>query len=113
MSNARVVRIFKLVNSINIGLKKYDFAKVSIKKCDPFKIFIDLDNSKVSSNENKLLANIIATINLDFVYQIRTNNDGISRLYAPCISSKSAQIVGQENSMILIIYKLKGVCIDL
>lgn len=113
MSNTRVVRIFKLVNSINIGLKKYDFAKVSIKKCDLFKIFIDLDNSKVSSNENKLPANIIATLSLDFIYQIKANNDGIPRLCAPYVGSKLAQIIGQQNSMTLITYKLKKVCIDL
>lgn len=71
------------------------------------------DNSEVSSNENKLLANIIATISLDSVHQIKDNNDGIPRLCAPCVGSKSAQIVGQENSMTLITYKLKQVCIDL
>lgn len=58
MSNARVVKRFKLVNGINIGLKEYDSAKVFIKEYNPFKVVIDSENSKVSYNKNESPVNI-------------------------------------------------------
>lgn len=43
----------KLVDSLDISLKKYNFAKVSIKKKSPSKVVIDSDNVKFSFNRKK------------------------------------------------------------
>lgn len=119
MSNAKVVKISKLVNDVNINLKKYDPAEVSIKEYDPSKVAIDLDNSKASFNEYELPTNIAlgsgeaAVPDTNFTHLIRGNNAGISKLCTPCVGSKSIQIVKQDENMTLIIDKLEEVHTDL
>lgn len=106
MGNARVVKISKLVNSVDIGFKEYNSTKVSIKKYDLFEVAIDSDNSEAFFNEYKPPADIAlrpggaAVPDTNFAYQIRSDNDGISKLYTPCIGSKSTQVVKRDKSMI-------------
>ncbi len=58
MSNARIVKIFKLVNGIDISLKEYNPAEVFIKKYDPFKVVIDSDDFEAFYNKNESPVNI-------------------------------------------------------
>lgn len=76
------------MNGIDIGLKEYNLNKV----------FIDSVNSEASSNKNELptdhlqpisLALIETTIqDIDSTYEIRNNNDRISKLYILYVGSK-------------------------
>lgn len=94
-----MVKASKLIDNINISLKKNNSAK----------IFIDLDDFKVFFDENKLLSNSaiqptlfksiflfikIIILNVNFDFQTKENNDnGIGKLCTFCISSKSTQVV--------------------
>lgn len=94
-----MVKASKLIDNINIGLKKNNSAKV----------FIDLDDFKVFFDENKLLSNSaiqpalfesiflflkIIILNVNFVFQTKENNDnGIGKLCTFCINNKSTQVV--------------------
>lgn len=95
VNNAQVVGAFKLVNGIDISLKKYNLVK----------IFLNSNDFKAYFNENKSLTNnapqsmllkpiflFIETIisNIDFAFQTKkNNNNGITKLYILCIDSKS------------------------
>lgn len=58
MSNTRIVKTSKLVNGINIDLKKYDLTKIFIEEYNLSKVVIDSDGSKTFSNKIKSLVNI-------------------------------------------------------
>lgn len=119
LSNARVVKTSKLINSINIDLKEYDSAKVFIEEYDPSGIVIDSDDSEISSNKNKSPADIALRLrgaafpNTNFTHQTRGNDNGISKLCASCVDNKSTQVVRRNKSMTLTIDKLGKVHVDL
>lgn len=109
VTNTQVVRICKLVNSINICLKKYNLIKV----------FIDSNNSEISFNKNELPTNIglqlikTTIYDIDSAHQIRDNNIGIAKLFIFCVSSKLTQVVRRNKIIIPIINKLKKIRTDL
>lgn len=94
MSNARVIKASKLVDGVNIGFKKYNLTKVFIKEYDPSKVAIDSDNFETSFNKKKSPTNIalrpreVAVLNTNFAHQIKSDDDGISKLCASCVGSK-------------------------
>lgn len=94
MSNARVVKVSKLVDGINIGFKEYNLARVFIKRYDPSKVAIYSDNFETSFNKNKSPTNIalrlrkVAVLNTNFAHQIKGDDDGISKLCASCVGSE-------------------------
>lgn len=118
VSNARVVRASKLVDGIDIGLKEYD----------PAEVFIDSDDSEVSSDDESppnsasqsaLLEPVPSSIetmipNVDSVLQTKENDDdGIAKLCTPCVCSKSTQVVRHNKSMTPTTNKLEEVHADL
>lgn len=119
VSNARVVKTFKLVDGIDISLKKYEAAKISIKEYDSSEVAMISDNSEVSSNENESLADIAsrprtaAIPDTNFFSQTRGDNNGIFKLCTLCIGSKSTRIVRWDKSMTPTIDKLEEVHADL
>lgn len=85
MSNAKIVRTSKLVDGVDIDLKKYDSIKVSIKEYDPSELTIGLDNFDASFNEYKLPVDIVsrpgevALSDMSFVHQTGGDNDEIPK----------------------------------
>lgn len=85
MSNAKIVKTSKLVDGVDIDLKKYDSTKVSIKEYDSSEVTIDLDNFDTSFNEYKLQVDIVsrpeevALPDMSFVHQTRGDNDEIPK----------------------------------
>lgn len=106
-------------NLIDIGLKEYDPAEVSIEEYDPSEVVIDSDDSETSSNENELPANITsrpgraAVPDMNSAHQIRNDNNGISKLCAPCVGSKSTRVVKRDKTMTPTTDKLEEVHADL
>lgn len=119
MSNTKIVKTSKLVNSIEIDLKKYDSTKIFIEEYNLSKVVIDSDNSKTSSNEKKLLANFtsrpekIAVLDINSAHQIKDNDNGVSKLYDSYIDSKSTRVVKWDKSITLTINKLEKVNVGL
>lgn len=94
MNNIEVIRAFKLVDDINIDLKKYN----------PTKIFINSNSSKAFFNEN-ISQSKMTTLNIDFIYQNKENNCRIVNQCKLYINSKFTQVIRQTKSMTLIINK--------
>lgn len=119
MNNARIVKTSKLVNGINIGLKKYYSAKVSIEEYALSKIAVDSNDSEAFSNKYKPPANIAlrperaAVPDTNFANQIRGSNDEISKLCTLYVGSKSTQVIKRDKSMTPTTNQLEEISADL
>lgn len=113
ISNAWIIRVSKLVKSIDLGYtKKYNLIEV----------FIDLEDSNNSRAnfqvdptpiQQSILKKIIDSGSIRQIKADINNNDALDKLCTLCIGSKSTQIVQKNMSMTLITDKLEEVYADL
>lgn len=119
MSNMKVIRTSKLVNSVDISLKEYDPTKVSIEKYDLSKVVIDSNTSETSSNKYKPPTEITSRLggaaipDTNFAHQTRKDNDRVSKLCISYVSNKMTQVIRREKSMSPTTDKLEKVYVDL
>lgn len=104
ISNAQVVKAFKLVKNIDLGFaKEYDLTKV----------LIDLDNLDNSRNNFWMKP----TLDLNSAYYIKIDiiddNNVLDKLYIPYVRNKLTWVVRRNKSITLIINKFEKVYVDL
>lgn len=112
VSNARVVRVSKLVESIDLG---------PAKEYDPTEVFVDSKDSDDSEDNSRAEPSLAQQHTLEEVdpgsaHQIKSsidNNDALDKLCTPCVGSKSTRVVRRNKSMTPITSKLKEVHADL
>lgn len=107
ISNIQVVKILKLVDSIDLGLagKEYNLAKV----------FIDSDNSEVFDNEAINSSNMTQVIEsaIPLIIIARQASNILDKIFALCIGNKSIRVVKRDKYIITITSKLEKIYVDL
>lgn len=116
ISNARIVKTFKLVNGIKLHITK---------KYNPTEVFVDSNNSDTSnisdhkdsvSNDTLITHELVSnntSIMLDIVAHQTTDINVLNKLCMSCFRSQSTKIIKSNKIMTNIISKLEKVHIDL